>query len=139
MQEILNIYLFITRAGNLRKDKLKWTLTRNGEFSVKSLYAKLLNPSILVSHETKRFWKGLWSMDTSQRIKLFIWKCLQDALTTKTKIKSALYEDNNCVFCNSERNLLITCFLNVYMQEMFRIYLQCHHREYILYLTVNLS
>ncbi|XP_026452116.1 uncharacterized protein LOC113352520 [Papaver somniferum] len=42
-------------------------------------------------------------MDTSQRIKIFIWKCLQDALPTKTKIKSFINEDNNCVFCQSVR------------------------------------
>ncbi|XP_026410648.1 uncharacterized protein LOC113305871 [Papaver somniferum] len=36
-------------------------------------------------------------MDTSQRIKLFIWKCLQDALPTRQKLRSV---DNKCVFCN---------------------------------------
>ncbi|XP_026410647.1 uncharacterized protein LOC113305869 [Papaver somniferum] len=37
-------------------------------------------------------------MDTSQRIKLFIWKCLQDALPTEQKLKSV---DNKCVFCKT--------------------------------------
>lgn len=103
VQEILNINLFTTSSGQLRKDKLRWTLTRNGKFSVKSLYAKLINPSLVVSQESKKFWKGLWSMDTSQIIKLFIWKCLQDALPTKTKMKSTIDEDNICVFCQTAK------------------------------------
>ncbi|XP_026451657.1 uncharacterized protein LOC113351982 [Papaver somniferum] len=38
-------------------------------------------------------------MDTSQRIKLFIWKCLQDALPTKMKLGAATDEEKKCVFC----------------------------------------
>lgn len=98
VQEITNIRLYTTPEGSLKRDKLRWTLTKNGEFCVKSLYAKLSDPSSSTPVQTKKNWKGLWTMDTSQRIKLFIWKCLQDALPTRQKIRSI---DNKCVFCNS--------------------------------------
>lgn len=45
VSEIMNIRLYTQSDEKLKKDKLRWLLARNGEFSVKSLYAKLLNPS----------------------------------------------------------------------------------------------
>lgn len=89
VNEILNIRLYLTDMGTLKKDKLRWVLTNNGEFTVKSLYAKLHNQTDVTSIKTNKFWKKLLNMNTSQRIKLFIWKCLQDTLPTKKEARSS--------------------------------------------------
>lgn len=95
----MNIRLYSSADGKLKKDKLRWLLTRNGEFSVKSLYAKLLNPMGSIAPKTKSFWQSLWNMDTSQRIKLFTWKCLQDTLPTRQKLGSHMDVETQCIFC----------------------------------------
>lgn len=129
VQEITNIRLYTTNEGGLKRDKLRWTLTKNGEYSVKSLYAKLSNPSNSIPVKTKKNWKGLWAMDTSQRIKLFIWKCIQDALPTRLKVR---YVENKSV-CSVIMllNLLAIFSLIVIMQKLSGIYSQWPIREYL--------
>lgn len=129
VQEITNIRLYTTNEGGLKRDKLRWTLTKNGEYSVKSLYAKLSNPSNSIPVKTKKNWKGLWAMDTSQRIKLFIWKCIQDALPTRLKVR---YAENKSV-CSVIMllNLLAIFSLIVIMQKLSGIYSQWPIREYL--------
>ncbi|XP_026432458.1 uncharacterized protein LOC113329849 [Papaver somniferum] len=85
-------------------------------FSVKSMYNKLNEKT--VNHynlgQPDSFWKKLWSLDISDRIKIFAWKCLQNALSTNLKL-SKFMEDVHpyCSFgCSEEESIehiLIFC------------------------------
>ncbi|XP_026384999.1 uncharacterized protein LOC113280607 [Papaver somniferum] len=124
-----------TRISIDKLDTLRWLLTKSGVFSVKSMYNKLTERT--VNHynlgQPDSFWKNLWDLNVSQRIKIFIWKCLQDALSTNLKL-SAFMEDvqPNCSFgCNmveSVEHLFISCpyAKSVWAEEPFPVTLNIH-------------
>ncbi|XP_026399395.1 uncharacterized protein LOC113295258 [Papaver somniferum] len=79
------------------------------------------------------FWKSLWDLNVSQRIKIFIWEGLQDALSTNLKL-SAFMEDlhSNCSFgCNtieSTEHFLFSCPFakSVWAENPFPMTLNIH-------------
>ncbi|XP_026377059.1 uncharacterized protein LOC113271417 [Papaver somniferum] len=49
--------------------------------------------------QSDTFWKGPWNLNTSQRIKNFIWKCLQNAVSTNLKLSRFMQDVSpNCTF-----------------------------------------
>ncbi|XP_026417363.1 uncharacterized protein LOC113312843 [Papaver somniferum] len=59
-------------------------------------------------------WKPLWSLNVSERIKLFLWKCLQDALPTNAKLYGKVKDISPlCTMCNNDiettEHLLFYC------------------------------
>lgn len=70
-EKILQIRLFAT--GD---DRLVWTLTRNGQFTVRSAYNKLVdiktNLQANYDEEAAKLYKKIWDIDTLPRVKNFI-------------------------------------------------------------------
>lgn len=64
-----------TRIVEMNSDKLVWTLTRNGKFSVKSAYNKLVeiktNKQEIYDEEKANLYKEIWNMNTLPRVKHF--------------------------------------------------------------------
>lgn len=111
----LNIRLLCSHQGILYKDKLRWKLEKNGIFIVKSLYAKLLEPrnANVNTVRRKKFWKNLWNLNVSQRIKLSIWKCLNNALATRQNFSFIMRGiDSSCPFCGSAVESLTHIFFD---------------------------
>ncbi|XP_026459046.1 uncharacterized protein LOC113359668 [Papaver somniferum] len=74
------------RIPQKSKDNLVWTLTNNGLFSVKSAYNKLMELKLSSQHDygiEKSIWKRLWKLKNDSKIKLFLWKCLTDSVSTR--------------------------------------------------------
>lgn len=67
-------------------DKQVWLGNKSGEYSTKSGYyvaiAESVNPST-ITHTAGVNWKSeVWSVHTSPKVKMFLWKALQGALAT---------------------------------------------------------
>ena len=75
------------------RDKLIWTGTPNGKFSVRSVYRLLLGEtsSSLGSSSSggsldRHLWSNIWSGQVQPKIRLFMWRACLDILPTKTKL-----------------------------------------------------
>ncbi|XP_026459047.1 uncharacterized protein LOC113359669 [Papaver somniferum] len=78
------------RIPQKSKDNLVWTLTNNGLFSVKSAYNKLMELKLSSQHDygiEKSIWKRLWKLKNDSKIKLFLWKCLTDSVSTSERLQ----------------------------------------------------
>ncbi|XP_026416837.1 uncharacterized protein LOC113312290 [Papaver somniferum] len=69
------------------EDTLRWSPSKDGNFSVKSTYNKLMEVrvqnQVAICTVPKPIWKALWKMKLPHRVKLFIWKCLKNAIPTR--------------------------------------------------------
>ncbi|XP_026452249.1 uncharacterized protein LOC113352667 [Papaver somniferum] len=85
------------------KDKMKWRHHSSGDFSVKNIYNFLNNQDQEVDTMVDFPWKRLWKIKTIPRIKLFLWKLVQKALPTSSRLASHM--DNisaDCQMCNAQ-------------------------------------
>ncbi|XP_026416443.1 uncharacterized protein LOC113311863 [Papaver somniferum] len=100
------------------EDIVRWRPTKDGLFTVKSAYNKLVENTIsqqdALNTVPKQIWKSLWKMQMPHRLKHFIWKCLKDIVQTKDKtarFNSSI--DPQCSICNSQvdslSHLLLEC------------------------------
>jgi hypothetical protein len=62
------------------KDTFSWSLTDSGQFSVRSLYAKLLNGN------TKFLRKYLWKIKVPLKIRIFMWFLNRKEILTKDNL-----------------------------------------------------
>lgn len=104
-QEILAIPI----NRQISKDELIWTGSKDGAFTVKSGYNTLReretasfakeNPSS--SHQTPRKqWNALWKMQTSPKVRIFIWNVCQNAVPSKENLwKRKILPDPICDLC----------------------------------------
>jgi hypothetical protein len=92
------------------RDTFKWNLTESGQFSIKSLYAELLNGN------TKFLRKYLWRLKVPLKIRIFMW-----FLNRKEILKKDILAKTNwtgckkCAFCDEEEtidHLFIKCKLS---------------------------
>ena len=60
-------------------DVFIWTLHSSGSFSVKSLYAALINNGVRVSQD-------LWQIKIPTRIKIFLWYLKRGVILTKDNL-----------------------------------------------------
>ena len=49
-------------------DRLKWKLTKNGDFTIRSYYHKLYGSSSAIF-----LWKGIWKIKAPRRVSFFVW------------------------------------------------------------------
>ncbi|OVA03939.1 Reverse transcriptase zinc-binding domain [Macleaya cordata] len=95
-----------TKILNIRiplqgEDQLHWTLSKKGYFTVKSTYLGLTGAlSEFQNHSpgSGDTWKKLWNLKTLPKVKLLLWKCLNDLLPTKVKLASFI--EINSIFCS---------------------------------------
>lgn len=97
-----------------RKDKLIWKYSKNGNFTVKSSYTRLLEdkdkkgreqrntegPSVHGNHCS--LWKTLWKLKIKLKLKIFIWKCINSTLPARENTyKRTLKGDPICKGCGN--------------------------------------
>jgi hypothetical protein len=92
---------------NDNQDKFRWTLTRSGIFTVKSMYAKMINSSVRFKH------MYLWKMKVPLKIKIFMWFLNKKILLTKDNLAKRNWNGSKkCCFCEDEESvhhLFISC------------------------------
>lgn len=86
-------------------DRLIWTLTRNGQFTVKSAYKKMVdiktNAADMHDANMTLLWKQLWNLDTLPRVKTFLWKCMNDMIPSSERMGRVMqYSGDMCSMCN---------------------------------------
>lgn len=86
------------------KDRLVWTLTRNGTFTVRSAYHKLVQLKTgnqQPSNTDGKLWKKLWSLKTMPKIKHFLWKCVSDSVPSSERLaRNFGGEISTCAMCS---------------------------------------
>jgi hypothetical protein len=100
-------------ALNSEHDKAKWSLTKSGTFSVKSLYNKLSAVGV------DRSFKQLWKAKIPLKIKIWLWLIWHNAIATKDNTKKRNWVGSFiCQFCphdESITHLFFTCPMAAYM------------------------
>jgi hypothetical protein len=96
-----------------KPDKVRWLLTRSGDFSVKSLY-------LYLSARRVNFpYKVLWKLRISLRIKVFCWLVIKNRVLTRNNLKNKGWKGNDlCEFCDnleSQNHLFFGCPLARYV------------------------
>lgn len=98
------------------KDRLCWSLTRNGEFSVRSTYMAILmqHRHQVVSEQHQRMWLMIWHLEIPYKCQLFLWKVAQQILPVAAKFQRVACLGNcQCGMCGSTLetadHLLLQC------------------------------
>ncbi|KAM1736077.1 hypothetical protein ACFX12_014475 [Malus domestica] len=110
-------------------DRLVWHYATNGIYSVKTGYSMALklmddgalgrkgrgNPS--ESNKLSLVWNNIWRMQVPHKIRIFIWRCCNNALAVRRNIKRRhMRVDNVCGVCNAvnetENHLFFRCELS---------------------------
>lgn len=108
-----------------REDSNFWKHSLNGVYSVSSGYKVLkgrgssqqrdLQMGGETSWESNRqkMWKGLWSLKIKHKLKLFLWKCINEALPVRQAIVSKTRKgDPICRSCGDEVETIEHALLN---------------------------
>ena len=90
-------------------DRMRWKLTKNGDFDIRSFYNKLrgLLPIIFP-------WKGIWKVKAPQRVSFFVWTAVWDKILTGDNLRGRGFDFVDwCIICrcNGETvdHLLLHC------------------------------
>lgn len=94
---------------SLQDDQLRWTHTKDGQFTVKSGYWMTKNlkdaTSSIPSSSSRNpsYWKWIWKWKIKPKIQVFLWKCLRGILPTKHNLIARNCEvDPMCQRCGME-------------------------------------
>ncbi|OVA12431.1 Reverse transcriptase zinc-binding domain [Macleaya cordata] len=95
------------------EDQVRWSLSKDGEYSVKSFFTNSMNANI-ASPVVDKIWAQIWRLKLIPKIHLFIWKCLSNSLPTNSRIRSVISSMNgNCPHClhieETLQHLLLDC------------------------------
>ena len=58
-------------------DRMRWKLTKNGDFDIRSFYNKLRDPWHIIFP-----WKGIWKVKAPRRVSFFVWTAVWDKILT---------------------------------------------------------
>ena len=56
-------------------DRMRWKLTKNGDFDVRSFYNKLRSPLPMIFP-----WKGVWKVKAPRCVSFFVWTVVWDRI-----------------------------------------------------------
>jgi hypothetical protein len=81
-------------------DVFTWSLTTSGTFSVKSMYADLMNGHTVFLH------KHIWKIKVPPKIKIFVWFLHKKLILTKYNLAKRNRDDcKKCVFCDANESI----------------------------------
>ena len=97
------------------RDVFIWTLHSSGSFSVKSLYAALINNGVRVSQD-------LWQIKIPTRIKIFLWYLKRGVILTKDNLAHHNWNgDKRCCFCHCPETIQHLFFQCYYAKFLWRV------------------
>jgi len=90
-------------------NQLRWKLTRNGEFSVKSMYMDVINSNTILSS------KHVWKVNVPLKIKVLMWFVHNQVILTKENLAKRNWTGpTRGSFCNMDesiKHLFLDCLL----------------------------
>lgn len=95
--------IHINRYGT---DKPKWNLSANGIF----LYQILVQCDSATSPNQNSPWGEIWNIQTTHRIPIFAYKCINDMVPTTTKLAPYTDMPNYGIFCDQQNKTLERLF-----------------------------
>ena len=76
-------------------DRMRWKLTKTGNFSIRSYYHKLHGSSSIVFP-----WKGIWKVKAPRHVSLFVWTVECDRILTGGNLRLRGFDFVNwCIMC----------------------------------------
>ena len=85
---------------NEQKDVIKWYLTSNGEYTLKSCYRFLIQSGYKYLH------KFLWKVKMPPRVKVCMWLTLRNSILTKDNLLRGVWNgDSKCPFFGREEDI----------------------------------
>ncbi|XP_075653903.1 uncharacterized protein LOC142624260 [Castanea sativa] len=107
IQDNATSILSIPLSRHKPQDRMIWTYTPKGYFTVNSAYKVAISMTrtlalVETSHDTEqtRFWRQLWNLHVPNKIKLFAWKACKKILPTKTNLyHRGVIDDPTCEAC----------------------------------------
>lgn len=84
-------------------DRLAWSKTTNGKYSVKTGYQLWHARNIGTGSVTQsNGWSKLWKLEVPHKIKLFIWRFCRNNVLVRSRLSTkGVYLPLNCPMCNS--------------------------------------
>ena len=81
-------------------DYFRWSLTKSGLFSVRSLYLYLIDTLTPFRH------KKIWKIRIPLKIKIFLWFLQRSVILTKDNLAKKSWKGNQkCISCNGNENI----------------------------------
>lgn len=118
VEDDANIILATPLSQRRPPDKLVWSATPNGKYTVKSAYhlavTKLSKRGIdLPSTSTKdTMWKKMWHINTPPSVRHFLWRACSNVLPTKEGlVKRGMQIDPACALCGEGKETTSHIFL----------------------------
>ena len=66
-------------------DRMRWKLTKNGVFDIRSFYNKLRSPLSIIFP-----WKGVWKVKALRRVSFFVWIAVWDRILIGDNLKGRM-------------------------------------------------
>ena len=119
--EIQEQILKIRPAGNYSRNTYSWEFTKTGHYTVKSGYwvqTNIVAPDKevqeVIQPRLDGIYQQIWGLETSPKIKHFLWKCLSNALPVMENMAYRhIAKDKSCSRCGGEaesvNHLLFHC------------------------------
>ena len=63
-------------------DRIRWKLTKNGDFDIRSFYNKLRSPLPIIFP-----WKGVWKVKALRHVSFFVWTAVWDRILTGNNLR----------------------------------------------------
>ncbi|KAK4401970.1 putative mitochondrial protein [Sesamum angolense] len=103
-------------------DLLIWHYSNDGIFSVRSAYDLALSLSLASTAGTsngrccsKKLWKSIWQAKVPNKVKVFTWRAIHNALPTAVNLRRKLpHEEIVCPFCTGTDETIIHTLLHCY-------------------------
>lgn len=112
MMRILIRYIYIYIPKCLGKDEKIWPFSKNGQLTTKSTY-RVTCGSYEMNLNSPMDWNALWKLPLPQRVLLFGWKCLRNAIPIRAIIKSKSNSMSDlCPICEKQDSIghaLMSC------------------------------
>ena len=84
-------------------DKFQWNLTKNGKFSVDSMYRALILPEVPVDIKNNN---KIWKMKIPLKTKVFAWYLRRGVILTKDNLaKRNWHGSKKCVICQHDETI----------------------------------
>ncbi|CAL1404087.1 unnamed protein product [Linum trigynum] len=93
------------------EDVWAWSLTREGEFSVRTAYHAVHKANTnFQSNGSEEKWKWIWGLNIPPKLKFFIWRCSRDGLATRARLFQCKCAPNpSCQVCHNPIESLNHC------------------------------
>ena len=96
--ELVSKILSVTLSD--ANDSFKWTLTKNSDFTMKSMYKDLMQ---MVTSPYKSI---VWKLKVSLKIKVFIWYIQRGVILTKDNLLKRRWKGGSkCCFCSKDETI----------------------------------